>query len=545
MKKIIALLTVITLLLGAVSIPVAAADTLDDHLITHWDFAGDSILADKATSGASSDTMKIFGACSFENGTAFIPDWSNECSDHYLYASDSADLMRTTADRTIFIVFKSSKGDFANDDKTDSIELVGQNGALRVGIGADNNKLFASTNPSALGENWAMTDGMNTFVKDTWTTVALSYDKQSDGKFTINSYYKAGDGEWVSGTVNWTDTVQTWVEDNIGGMNNLIFGRKAGQSASTWGGDLTFDDIRIYDKALTLNEVKTIEITNPAPTSKVTNKGHSLTLGADIAVNFYIAIDDSIKDTATVKLTKNETEVMSTTFKANNFTDEAGGSYKYTVGVLAKEMTDTLMLKVYDGDSKEIYSDEYSVREYADYILMNTTEYTANTVYLVKAMLNYGAHSQILSGYKTDSLANAGYNLVLSDVASTGLKARVSGSIDGVKFKEAVLELDDNFAVTFNFEITEDKKLSDVNFAGVDSFENEGGTLELVTEMLCPQNFASEQVVMITVSGQRMCVAYSPMAYVEKMLTSEDANVVNFAKAIYDYGVASAAYIAG
>ena len=61
MKKLVSLLTVLTLLLGIVAVlPVSAADALTDHLVTHYDFAGDNPLADKAEAGAASDTLKTF-----------------------------------------------------------------------------------------------------------------------------------------------------------------------------------------------------------------------------------------------------------------------------------------------------------------------------------------------------------------------------------------------------------------------------------------------------------------------------------------------------
>ena len=47
----------------------------------------------------------------------------------------------------------------------------------------------------------------------------------------------------------------------------------------------------------------------------------------------------------------------------------------------------------------------YSVKNYANYILMNQT-YFSDAVPLVTAMLNYGAYAQLYFGYKTEDLAN-------------------------------------------------------------------------------------------------------------------------------------------
>ena len=73
-------------------------------------------------------------------------------------------------------------------------------------------------------------------------------------------------------------------------------------------------------------------------------------------------------------------------------------------------MSDTIETRiVIDNNTKEEYS--YSVKECASELLSKSNEYPAETVKLVKALLNYGAAAQTFFKYNTDKPANS----ILSD----------------------------------------------------------------------------------------------------------------------------------
>lgn len=119
--------------------------------------------------------------------------------------------------------------------------------------------------------------------------------------------------------------------------------------------------------------------------------GHSLLLGDDIGVNFYMDIADSIlaDSTAEVKFTVNGRETLVPVSGAAK--TESG--YKFTCRVAAAEMNDVIKGQLYVGG--EALGDEftYSVKTYADYILAHDKDY-GEEVSLVKAMLNYGAAAE-------------------------------------------------------------------------------------------------------------------------------------------------------
>ncbi len=269
MKKIISMITTVAMLFGMLSVFMVtnvSAESLDDHLISHWDFEGDNPLADKATAGDSADTMALYGKATAGGGVATIPTWGNSNSNHALYVSDSADSLRTTENRTLFIRFSSDHADFSTDGVDDNtMEIVSQDGAVRLGIDKDN-QFFGSTCVAALGENSLNTTGMNTYAQNTYITIAVSYDKSAgNGTFTMTTYFKVGTADWIVGSVERTDTAHTWTQNDTTALtlidgNSLVFGRNAKDNLScTWGGVLTFDDIRIYDVALNADEIASID----------------------------------------------------------------------------------------------------------------------------------------------------------------------------------------------------------------------------------------------------------------------------------------------
>ena len=151
--------------------------------------------------------------------------------------------------------------------------------------------------------------------------------------------------------------------------------------------------------------------------------GHSLSLIEDgnIGVNFYMMLPESIRKskTAIVRFTI-PTSASQSGYIVNDVPAgkprraeimEDGTEYSlFACEVAAKEMTSQITAQVIDEENGiygPVYS--YSVKEYADYIIdhQDDSEIYAKAVDLVKAMLNYGAYSQIYFDKNTSDLANA------------------------------------------------------------------------------------------------------------------------------------------
>lgn len=140
--------------------------------------------------------------------------------------------------------------------------------------------------------------------------------------------------------------------------------------------------------------------------------GYTLSLDGNIGVNFYMSLDDAITG-------KNSTAYMLFTVagrtqkvQVKKLTPTADGYYIFRCDVAAKEMCDKITAQFYLADgivSGPSYT--FSVRDYAAYILNHTASgeigHDPKVVALVKAMLNYGAYSQVYFGYNTGNLANS------------------------------------------------------------------------------------------------------------------------------------------
>ena len=164
--------------------------------------------------------------------------------------------------------------------------------------------------------------------------------------------------------------------------------------------------------------------------------GYSLSLDGDIGVNFYMELDDAVVSDGNAymhfTLPDGSTSDVYLTDTDNCRTDTTtfpGKTYHvFKCNVAAKEMTDTIKAQMIDSKkSGKEYT--YSVKEYAKEILDHPDRYfpdedkRKNGVALVKAMLNYGAYSQIYFGHHTEELANDGYenNVEGADVSLLGM----------------------------------------------------------------------------------------------------------------------------
>ena len=141
--------------------------------------------------------------------------------------------------------------------------------------------------------------------------------------------------------------------------------------------------------------------------------GHSISLDGDIGVNFYMELNDSVKNSETAKMiftvpngSKTETqELFVKDVLDKTATVDGTTYYQFKCKVSAKDMASDITAQIVDGDTKGTkYT--YSVREYAKYILDNSNDYSVEIVNLVKAMLNYGSAAQEYFGVG-DTLANS------------------------------------------------------------------------------------------------------------------------------------------
>ncbi|HBF14287.1 MAG TPA: hypothetical protein DDW30_01110 [Clostridiales bacterium] len=520
-------------------------ESADGHLISHWNFAGSDALADKAEGGSTVDSMQLFGAASVRDGMLLIPDSVNGNTVNYAQIADSADSFRSADSRTLFIRFKSDK----TYQNTDRMELISQNGALRVGVKTDGG-LFAGTNPHAMGENTADVSGM-TYAPNRWITLAIAYDKSPSvaGQFHVAVYFQIGDDAWVETMKTLTDATQTWLEDNSDAGkqdgNALNIGRNVISGfATAWGGNLTIDDLRIYDTALSLNQVRDITVTNP--TADITSAGHSLTLDGGIGVNFYLTFAGRYLFASPLRVTVRNGERLLTdetvTLTDAEPSEQISDAYRFTAAIAAKEMTDTLTLTVSNASEKVLYTETYSAKAYADTMLADAEAYSAETVALVKAMLCYGGEAQRYFGYQTDRLADEGLALTLPELPDAAdWQSETEGSLSCVASVSATLKLDSRLRIVFRVALADEATDAELTCTGGDVVRD-GRILTVTTDEILPTEYGTAKTLTLTDGTDTLTVRYSPMTYLTHQ--KDNARVEALAKALYAYRLAAEGYAA-
>ena len=162
--------------------------------------------------------------------------------------------------------------------------------------------------------------------------------------------------------------------------------------------------------------------------------GHSVTLGGDIGVNFFID-PASLQgaETATVKFTwdgDNEKEVDLKTAPVE------GDRIKATCNVAAAQMAHKISAEVYVNGELLAQPESYSVQDYAEAVYANPQEYDTNDrpeqlKALAKALLNYGAEAQtVFADALNEKPERADANVGTADYSGVTADA-VSAAING------------------------------------------------------------------------------------------------------------------
>lgn len=272
MKKIFAVIFALTLIASMTVLPMSVgAAGISDNLVAHWDFVGsdqNTQLSDKAAAGKSSDTLTLVGNVTISGGVATVPKEGGS----YLYAKNQDDLNSFSA-FTAFVKLKASGtpagfADFISKDGSYLFRgFINNNNSTGTDYGLD------CRLKGQFGLSWVFANG-GTFAKtaDLYLALTASLDTTAK-KVTLVSYYST-DGinyaESIAKELDLTDTTLGMTGDYTENplLGALVLGKHAGGNKDKDMG-ITFelDDVRIYNKALSLDEVKSIKVSNTASTT--------------------------------------------------------------------------------------------------------------------------------------------------------------------------------------------------------------------------------------------------------------------------------------
>lgn len=284
--------------------------------------------------------------------------------------------------------------------------------------------------------------------------------------------------------------------------------------------------------------------------------GRSITLKDNIDVNYYLEISDSVFESDAYL----EFKIGDQTYKLNvcdaaEVNENGKTLYKFSCPVNAAQMSDTIETRVViDNKTEEEYS--YSVKEYATELLSKSNEYPAETIKLVKALLNYGTAAQNFFKYNTDKPANAGLSDTDKAVANADFAAykaviktdSANSQSNGLTYYGSSLICKSEMTVRHYFVLDNGGDINNYKFSYIDA---DGYEISLTPKK------ASDGVYCVDISGimayslnknyvckvtgkDNACITeltYGPFSYAEKVVNSGNSSseLKNLMNALYWY----------
>ena len=284
--------------------------------------------------------------------------------------------------------------------------------------------------------------------------------------------------------------------------------------------------------------------------------GRSLTLKDNIDVNYYMEMSDSVFEHDAYL----EFKIDGQTYKLNasdaaEVNENGKTLYKFSCPVNAAQMSDTIETRiVIDNKIEEEYS--YSVKEYATELLSKSNEYPAETIKLVKALLNYGTAAQNFFKYNTDKPANAGLSDTDKAVANADFAAykaviktdSANSQSNGLTYYGSSLICKSEITVRHYFMVNEGCDINNYKFSYVNAYGNEvsltpkkasDGVYCVDINGIMARNLNSNYACKVT-GKNKACIFeldYGPFSYSQKVINSGNSSteLKNLVNALYWY----------
>lgn len=328
-------------------------------------------------------------------------------------------------------------------------------------------------------------------------------------------------------TLSWTDDVMDTMAVTSNGYNGEV----------TLESPFVDDNGAIYNTgAVADNGTIAGKTLRPYDGMGVTLAGHTLSLDGDIAVNFYMLLDDSVvaSEGAYMQFTVPDTSPEYQSQKVMvSAADKVGDYYVFKCRVAAKDMDAQISAQLVNGeDAGKTYT--YSVREYAEYLFdhLDVPQY-AEAEQLVRAMLAYGKNAAyyFAGGDKEPETIDT----IIPESAPT-----IAQSAEGV-YDGASLSLKSQTTLSIYFKSSSPLELSiDDKTEGVDyEVVNDGINYAIRIRNIAVYDL--DKPITVKVNGED-AVTYSPLNYCCKAQSSSDPKLVNTMKALYNYWLAADAY---
>lgn len=324
----------------------------------------------------------------------------------------------------------------------------------------------------------------------------------------------------------------------------------------------TYDGTTLYctitDGAGNSLTTRTATLTVQDPVGEIA--GYTLSFAGDIAINFYMKLSEDVLESSAAHMhftipgeTEKEVDIPVSEAKAKTFTVEGEKVtyYRFTAGVAAKDMTQSIHAEFYYDDSYKTDEMYYTVKDYADYIQDHPEIYSDTAIAMVQAMLNYGGYAQLNFDYHTDEMANADLeDTSLPDEVPSECAFTASDAVEGITFKGAQLILRTNTVIRLYYVLEGDPEDYTVTVDGetvtpVSSSMGENWYAIDISGIPANKLDHAYAVVVENSDSESYEVDYSAYSNAYSVVANPDAfteNEVNMLKALYQFGEKTKAY---
>ena len=288
--------------------------------------------------------------------------------------------------------------------------------------------------------------------------------------------------------------------------------------------------------------------------------GHSLTLGGEIGVNFYLELPEEIAadEDAYMEMSTLQGETTVTKVRdANVKTIDTDTVYVFTYKAVAKEMADAVTARFYSGDGMLLRTYRYSAADYCRSVVKGGDD-NAALVELARAMVNYGSSAQTFFDYHTDKLANndmSAADKVVADVGEslwTKLSVDKTDGFSGLTYygSSLVQESTTELRLFFQREFGRDISGYRVSITAPDGITTQGtfvlrGNLYYVAiPDIPPQDLDAKYRITVTSGEASMTVECAALDYVGAVLGDSSSNpeLCGVVRALYWYWDAAEKY---
>lgn len=297
---------------------------------------------------------------------------------------------------------------------------------------------------------------------------------------------------------------------------------------------------------------------------KQTPVASSLSLSDNIGFNIYMRISDDVlsDDGAMMIITNSDGKVIKKLISSYETTTYQDKPVKKIVSMVpAAKMSGKLSFKILKSDGIESSTYICSVMDYANEMIKkaDTDNECKKALPLVKAMLNYGAYSQIYFGEDNTNLANA---ILKADNTAT---IKSEDIIKSITYSEQglfsnkdleymgsslICESDTSLKLYFNNKnkLTEKQIKGRYDISALDKNKHDydigvdGSIFWIKIKGIKPAELGNVYGVNLVSDEGSVIVETSPYVYVKKTLESGDSRLQNLCKAMWAYGQAAKEY---